>query len=64
MERSTEDLLKEIADLKEANAYLLDGHAKMTVAYLATRVNKLEERLDEAGKVVMNLSKKIAELSK
>lgn len=50
MGESRDELLRQISELREANAALVDGHANMTVAYLALRFSKLEERLDRLEK--------------
>ena len=38
---------QEIADLRAANEALLDGHAKMSTAYLSLRLTRIEEEFRE-----------------
>jgi len=64
-----EQLRAQVAVLETANQALLEGHARLSTAYLALRLNQVQDdarealrRLDAAGKKYRELEQRFDEL--
>lgn len=62
MDARISELKAEIAALKEANGLLEKGCVTLATGYMAMRLKKCEDRLDECGKYCLALDRRLKAL--